>query len=154
MSTSIKVAFATDHAGYSLKQAIMEACDDLNIDLIDFGVHCTDSVDYPDYAIKAIQSVRKGDAAFAILLCGSGIGVSIMANRYKEIRAVLCHTEFEAEYSRKHNNANVICFGAQVTSPAVVKKCLFAFFNAQFEAGRHQRRLDKINSYILNDKNA
>lgn len=147
MSEPIKVAFATDHAGYPLRQAIFEACTDLKIELIDFGTDTTESVDYPDYAVKALKAVREGKASFAILLCGSGVGVSIMANRYKEIRAVLCHTEFEADYARKHNNANVICFGADVTPSKITKRCLQVFFTSTFEAGRHQRRLDKINNY-------
>ncbi|WP_032112918.1 ribose 5-phosphate isomerase B [Candidatus Paracaedibacter symbiosus] len=140
-----KLAIASDHAGFSLKQVLIDLAKNMGFMVEDLGVdEKTASVDYPDYGIKAIKSVLAGESTFAVLLCGTGIGMSILANRFPEIRAAVCHTEFEAEVARKHNNANVLCLGGRVIGEEIATRCLKVFLETEFEAGRHQRRLDKL----------
>lgn len=147
MMATKKIVIASDHAGFSLKQTLIEFAMQKGFDVMDLGVESDNqSVDYPDYGRKAVEAVIKGEATFAVLLCGTGIGMSILANRFQEIRAALCHTEFEAEVARKHNNANILCLGGRVIGVEIAKKCLETFLTTDFEGGRHQRRLDKISS--------
>lgn len=144
-----KIAIASDHAGFPLKQILMESAIELGFVVEDFGVFSAEiAVDYPDYGIKAINSVITGDVSLAIILCGTGIGMSIMANRFPEIRAAVCHSEFEAEVARKHNNANILCLGGRVIGTEIAKRCLKAFLTTEFEGGRHQRRLEKIDQFL------
>lgn len=140
-----KLVIASDHAGFLLKRPLIETAMQIGFDVEDLGVESDrQSVDYPDYGKKAVAAVVKGEATFAVLLCGTGIGMSILANRFPEIRAAICHTEFEAEIARKHNNANVLCLGGRVIGEEIAKRCLKLFLTTEFEGGRHQRRLDKI----------
>ncbi|NCX95810.1 MAG: RpiB/LacA/LacB family sugar-phosphate isomerase, partial [Chitinophagia bacterium] len=112
-----KVLIAADHAGYELKQYLVEKLTEQGYILVDFGTNAPDSVDYPDYAHKVAQAVLHEEAGIAILVCGSGIGMSIVANRYKGIRAALCHSEELAYLARTHNHANILCLAARFTSP-------------------------------------
>ena len=110
----------------------------------DFGCYTTGSVDYPEYAYKVAKSVADGEAEFGIICCGTGIGVSMAANKVKGIRAAVCTDEFCAEMTRRHNNANIITIGARVVGSELAKMIVDSFFNAEFEGGRHARRVDKI----------
>lgn len=143
-----KITFASDHAGFALKQVLIEAAINLGYDVTDLGTaSAIEAVDYPDYGFKAVNAVLSGDAALAIILCGTGIGMSILANRFAGIRAAVCHSEFEAEVARKHNNANILCLGGRVLEEETAIQCLKIFLSAEFEGGRHQRRLDKIDQF-------
>lgn len=138
----MKIAIGSDHAGIRLKERIKESVAD--IEFCDVGVFSEESTDYPDHIAKVAQAVQNGSADLGIGICGTGIGASIVANKFKGIRAALCTNEFMAEMSKLHNNANILILGARVTdetlSIAIVKKWL----DTPFEGGRHQRRLDKI----------
>jgi ribose 5-phosphate isomerase B len=143
--TLTKFIIASDHAGFSLKEKVVERARKEGFCVLDLGVDSAiPSVDYPDYGKKAIEIMRKEKVEVAILLCGTGIGMSILANRFPGIRAAICHTEFEAQVARKHNNANVLCLGGRVVGDEMANRCLKIFLTTEFEGGRHQRRLDKI----------
>lgn len=131
----------SDHAGYALKQKILSKYHKYN--LVDLGADSEESTDYPIIAQKMGSLIEEGD--MGILICGSGIGMSIAANRFKNIRAALCVNQEMAELARKHNNANVLVLGSRVTETEVVFQIIDKFFNTAFEAGRHQRRIDLIN---------
>tara|TARA_R110000868_G_scaffold190862_1_gene434758 strand:+ start:59337 stop:59786 length:450 start_codon:yes stop_codon:yes gene_type:complete len=142
---------ASDHAGFNLKNILASKLQELGYFVADLGTHnATDSVDYPDYADKAAQAILSSGADMGILVCGSGIGVSMRANRYKGIRAPLIHNEFTARAAKEHSNANIICFGERVTDAETALHCLQTFIDAKFEGGRHQNRLDKLDA-PLND---
>ncbi|MAE85953.1 MAG: ribose 5-phosphate isomerase B [Flammeovirgaceae bacterium] len=130
---------ASDHAGYDLKKKIMHL-----LPVIDVGAFSTESVDYPIFARALCEQMKKNDKVMGILICGSGIGMSIVANRYSHIRAALCHCAEFAELARKHNNANVIVLPARFISLEEAGKCIRAFLDTEFEGGRHQRRLSLI----------
>jgi ribose 5-phosphate isomerase B len=138
----MKIAIASDHAGFVLKKAIIEKFKELDFD--DVGTHNEESCDYPDYAVKACVKVRDGLADAGIVICGSGIGISIAANKVKGIRAALCFNSYMAELSKKHNNANVLALGSRVTGQDVAIDIVDKWINTQFEGGRHQKRIDKI----------
>lgn len=137
------IVLAADHGGYELKNNLREYVEDLGYEIKDLGVNSSESVDYPDYAEKMANYLEKNDA-IGILVCGTGIGISIAANRYKHIRCALLHTEFEAKMAKEHNNANVIAFGGRVVEPNQAKNCVKEFLDSEFEGGRHQNRLNKI----------
>ena len=146
-NTNIKKIFiASDHAGFHLKELLITELEhlDLDIKLIDLGCDSPDkSVDYPDFAQKLAKKIKnKND--FGILICGSGIGVSIAANRFKHIRAALCHNARSAKLARAHNDANVICLGARFISEEKAFSTVEKFLNSNFEDGRHTRRVEKI----------
>ena len=139
-----KIYIASDHAGYSLKNFIFEKLK-TKFDVMDLGTNKKSvSVNYPIYAHKLSKMVSKKKTNVGILVCGSGYGVSIAANRFKNIRAVVCRTAKEAEMSRKHNDANVLCLGADFTTMSQAKKIVKAFFTTEFEGGRHKRRVKKL----------
>ena len=138
------IAISCDHAGLILKKPLVEACLEMGVQVIDHGTDSSRSVDYPDFAQKVIQSLRTHESEFGILICGTGIGMAITANRHPFIRAALVHNEFEAQVARQHNNANIICLGGRVIGPGVAISCLKKFLSTAFEGGRHQTRLDKI----------
>ncbi|MBE6447529.1 MAG: ribose 5-phosphate isomerase B [Alphaproteobacteria bacterium] len=127
---------ASDHAGFLLKEELKK-----QFDLIDLGTHSTDSCDYPIFAEKLIRNLGQNDKG--VLICGTGIGMSIAANRCKNIHAALCFNEEMAKLSRQHNDANVIIFGARIISADVAIKCLKTFLSTDFEGGRHLRRIEK-----------
>ena len=134
---------ASDHAGFALKQSLRLALEEAGWRVEDLGPASPDSADYPDYAHKLCKNVlvagHKG-----ILICGSGIGMSMAANRHKGIRAALCTHEFHAESCRRHNDANVLCLGERVTAPGLAIVLAQRFLSTEFEGGRHQRRVEKI----------
>lgn len=138
----------SDHAGFDLKSFLKQVmtteflCDRYHLD--DLGVHDTRSVDYPDIANMLSLRMRKDDAALGILICGTGIGISIAANRHHHIRAALCHSTTDARFSRQHNNANILVLGARTTGYEVAVDILRIFLQTPFEGGRHQRRIDKM----------
>jgi ribose 5-phosphate isomerase B len=134
---------ASDHAGFVLKQKIFAYCAQQGLPFEDLGPFDATSVDYPDYAQKLCEYI-KDSANKGILICGTGIGMSISANRLKGIRAALCTNEFEARLSRQHNDANVLCLGARVVGDGLALSILDVFLNTVFEGGRHQNRIDKI----------
>jgi len=143
-----KISFASDHAGFHLKKILIDTAVNLGYHVTDLGTDSAiEAVDYPDYGIKAVQSILNDEANLAIILCGTGIGMSILANRFPGIRAAVCHTEFEAEVARQHNNANILCLGGRVLGEEIANRCLKVFLETEFEGGRHQRRLDKIDQF-------
>lgn len=145
MTTSpIKIAFGCDHAGYSLHLPLMAIANSAGYATIDCGTYDESSVDYPDYAAKVVEAVLSDMADFGVLICGTGIGMSITANRKAGIRAALCTTEYETAMARQHNNANVLCLGARVIGVGVAKGCLLTFLHTEFLKGRHQERINKI----------
>jgi ribose 5-phosphate isomerase B len=140
----LKLLIASDHAGLVLKKELVEGARALGHEIEDLGTHTGDSVDYPDFASRLAKAVAAGQAPLGVLVCGTGIGMSIVANKHKGVRAAVCHTEFEARMSRAHNDANVLCLGERVTGSGVGRSILEAFLSAKFEGGRHERRVQKI----------
>jgi ribose 5-phosphate isomerase B len=139
----MRIAIGNDHRGLELKQSIMQLLADSGHSYEDFGSHTTDSVDYPDYAREVAEAVARGDFDYGILICDTGIGMCIAANKVKGIRAALCHDAFSAGRARQHNDANVLCLGTS-GAPQTVAEIVETFLSTEFEGGRHQRRLDKI----------
>jgi ribose 5-phosphate isomerase B len=140
----MKIAIASDHAALDMKKQLARQLAEAGHLVTDLGAHDTQSVDYPDFARAACALVASGEAERAVLVCGSGIGMAISANKVKGCRAAVLHNEFEAEMSRRHNNANVACFGARQQGWAIVERCLRIFLETPFEGGRHQARVDKM----------
>lgn len=138
------VAIASDHAGFALKAALKNWLEEQNIHYTDFGTFTPESCDYPDYAIKAARSVANREHEIGIVICGSGIGVSISANKIKGIRAALCWDEELAKLARQHNNANVLALPGRFLPEEKAIKMVELFLNTEFEGGRHERRVDKI----------
>lgn len=145
----MKFYIATDHAGYALKEFTKEYVRVLGHEIIDLGPDSADRVDYPDFAKKCATSVIEDEGSFGILICGTGIGISIAANKVAGIRAGLCHDAFTAMATRAHNDANILCFGERVVGKGVVESMIDAFCETQFEGGRHIGRVDKIESCSL-----
>jgi ribose 5-phosphate isomerase B len=140
----IKIILASDHAGFKLKEFLKNNLIKKGSFVLDLGTHNTDSVDYPDYANLLTKKMIKNKNNFGVLICGSGIGMSIVANRHKNIRAALCHNLKTAKLSREHNNSNVIALGSRLIKKNVALKCVNIFLNTNFKGGRHQRRVKKI----------
>ena len=140
----LTIAIGSDHAGFELKEAVRKYLESQEIAIKDFGTFSTDSVDYPDYAYAVASAVAKGEFDRGILICGTGLGMSIVANKVKGIRAAECTTPYLAEMSRRHNDANVLTLGGRVLSAEEAQKIVRAWLETQFEGGRHQRRVDKI----------
>ena len=140
----MKVALGADHAGFELKESVKRLLATQCIQVDDRGTHSLESVDYPDFARAVGEAVVRGQAGFGVLVCGTGIGMSVSANKIPGIRAAKADTEYEAEMARAHNNANVLCLGARVTDAATAEKLVRKFLETRFEGGRHQRRVDKI----------
>ena len=139
----MKIAIASDHAGYELKRQLKEFF--VKINFIDVGTFSEDSVDYPDYAHKAIEQYNQGNCEKVILICGSGNGIQMTANKYKNIRCGLCWDPEIAQLARSHNNVNVIAMPARYISFNTAKEIVQTFLETPFEGGRHQKRIDKIN---------
>lgn len=140
----MKFYIATDHAGFDLKNYTVELLKEKGHEVIDLGPYCKDRVDYPDYAIKVCEAVLADNTSFGILICGSGIGMSMAANRYSGIRAALCHEAYTATVARAHNNANVLCFGERIVGKGIAESILDAWIAGSFEGGRHEERVAKI----------
>jgi ribose 5-phosphate isomerase B len=142
----MKIAISCDHAAVDQKNELIKYLENQGHTVTNFGTDSNDSVDYPDYAVKAAEYVANAKSERGIIICGSGIGVSISANKVKGIRAALCYNEETAKLSRQHNNANVMCYGARFIDIDTAKKMVDNFLNTEFEGGRHQNRVDKIHS--------
>ena len=138
------IVIASDHAGVEYKTALFEVIRSSGRDIRDLGPSEATSVDYPDFAHPVAQAVAGGEAEVGILICGTGIGMSMSANRHQGVRAALCHDAFTAEMSRRHNDANVLCMGARVTGLGVAEQMVRIFLDTEFEGGRHQRRVERI----------
>ena len=141
----MKFYIATDHAGYAYKDQIKSYIEKLGHEIIDLGPENDERVDYPDYAEKCALTVRDDRGSFGILICGTGIGISIAANKVEGIRAALCHDAYTAAMSRAHNDAQILCFGQRVVGMGVVENMIDAFIATPFEGGRHKHRVEKIN---------
>ncbi len=141
----MKIAIGCDHGGYPYKDAVINYLTSNGYEVVDFGTNSNESCDYPDYCIPVCELVAKKDANYGVLICGTGIGMSICANKVKGIRCAHVTDEFSAEMTRKHNNSNVIALGARISTKENVIKFIEIFLNTQFEGGRHQARVDKIN---------
>jgi ribose 5-phosphate isomerase B len=135
------VALAADHAGYELKDALAAVLRGLEFDVLDLGTNSADSVDYPNFADALAEALRQGRAQRGLLVCGSGIGISIAANRHRHVRAALCHDGTSARLARQHNDANVLVLGSRLVGVDVAKDCVTVFFATKFEGGRHARRV-------------
>lgn len=138
------IAIACDHAGLDLKRALVEDLESWGRDVVDLGTDSEDSVDYPDYADALAEALRQGKAGLGVLVCGTGIGIAIAANRHPHIRAAVVHDALGARLTRQHNNANVICFGGRMIGMEVARDALRTFLETEFEGGRHARRVDKM----------
>ena len=138
------IALGADHGGYLLKEEIKKHLEKKGIDYIDFGTYSSDSVDYAKIAYKTCKSVTSGECEKAILCCGTGIGISMAANKVKGIRAACCSAWFSAKYTRLHNNANALCLGGRVVGAGLALEMVDVFLTTEFEGGRHQRRVDQI----------
>lgn len=137
------LVIGSDHAGYELKLALKKYLDESNIEYIDMGCN-GEPVDYPDIAAAVCGKITDGTAEKGVLVCGTGIGISMAANKVKGIRAALCENYFSAKFTRLHNDANVICFGGRTTGAGLATELLDVFLNTEFEGGRHARRVEKI----------
>lgn len=140
----MKIAIAADHGGFELKNVIIKHLTKKGYEVINLGTDTADSVDYTDYAEKCAAAVLGGEALFGIVCCGTGIGISIAANKINGIRCALCHSPETAALSKQHNNANIISLGGRTTTDEMALKIVDAYMEAEFEGGRHQRRVDKI----------
>ena len=141
----MKIALASDHRGYKLKEKIKLFISSSGHIVNDFGpTNGNESVDYPDYGIKVASAVGSGESERGILICGSGIGMSLTANKINGVRAALCHDLATTEMSRRHNNANVLCIGADVVKEGQIEKQIDLWLKTEFEKGRHERRVDKV----------
>lgn len=140
----MKVIIASDHAGLELRRELVKALQESRIEVEDVGPTSSESVDYPDYARSVCLAVAEGRADRGVLVCGTGMGMAIMANKHRGIRAALCTDKFVARMSRAHNDANVLCLGQRVVGVGLARAILEAFLATPFEGGRHQKRLDKI----------
>jgi len=140
----MKFYIATDHAGVRYKDSVKEMLKSKGVEVEDLGPYSTERVDYPDYAQKCAEAVKADNGSFGILICGTGIGMSIAANKVKGIRAALCHDAYTAEMARAHNNAQILCFGERVLGLGTVESLIDAFINTNPEGGRHSDRVEKI----------
>ena len=140
----MKIVIGCDHGGLEHKNAIGEFLKEQGFEVVDFGIYEQVSVDYPDIAAPLCESILKGETERGILVCGTGIGMSIAANKYKGIRAAACSEHFSAKYTRLHNNSNVLCLGGRVIGVGTAVELADIFVNTEFEGGRHQKRVDKI----------
>ena len=141
---STKIAIGGDHAGYAYKKELIDELKKLNYEVTDFGPDTDASVDYPDHVHPLAKAVIAGDADLGILICGSGNGVAMTANKYQQIRAALCWTPELAKLAREHNNANILCIPARFVTEQVAKEMVKVFLETEFEGGRHQNRVNKI----------
>jgi ribose 5-phosphate isomerase B len=144
----MKIGFGSDHGALELKESLMTYLKNTHkeVDVIDLGTHTEASVDYPDYADLVVKAIKAGEIDCGILMCGTGIGISIRANRYKGIRAALVNSDFMAEMAKAHNNANILCFGGRTTEPKDANRYVDIWLKTDFEGGRHQSRLDKLDA--------
>ena len=140
----MKIALGNDHAAVEMKEIVKAYLEEKGYEVLNLGTDTHDSVDYPDYGAAVGRAVVNGDAKYGIAICGSGVGISIAANKVKGVRAVCCSEPYSARMSRQHNNANVLCFGARVVGPEMAKMIIDEFLSAEFLGGRHEMRVNKI----------
>lgn len=140
----MKIALGSDHGGFKLKNEIISYLKENGYEIKDFGTYTTESCDYPEYAEKVAEVVANKEFDFGILICGTGIGISMSANKVPGIRAALCSDTFSAHATREHNNANILALGERVVGPGLAIDIVKTFLNSEFEGGRHQNRIDKI----------
>lgn len=142
--TPMRIAVASDHRGYAVKGKILALLSSLGHEARDYGPESADSVDYPDFAMKVARAVSDGEVERGILICGTGIGMCIAANKFRGVRAAPCHDDLTAEMSRLHNDANVLCLSADLLGDRLVNRMVEIWINTAFQGGRHARRLEKI----------
>jgi ribose 5-phosphate isomerase B len=142
----MKIAIGCDHAGVAMKNDILPLLDKLDVEWEDFGTKDEESVDYPDFGEKVSKAVSSGSVDRGVLICGTGIGMSIVANKFPNIRAALCSEDYSAKMSRLHNNANMLVLPGRVINVDTAKAIVKSWFETEFEGGRHQKRLDKISA--------
>jgi len=140
----MRIALGSDHGGINLKRSIMDYLVSEGYEIKDFGTDSSDSCDYPDFALPVAESVVAKEFDFGILICGTGIGISMAANKVAGVRAALCHNTFSAHATREHNNANILAMGERVVGTGLALDIVKTFINTEFEGGRHQTRIDKI----------
>jgi len=138
------IAIAADHGGYDLKTLLIPEIAALGFEVLDLGTNSLESVDYPDFAAALARAVESGQVARGVLVCGTGIGIAIAANRHRGVRAAVCHDATTARLARQHNDANVLALGARVIGAEVARDCLRIFLATEFEGGRHSRRIAKM----------
>ncbi|MCI2047039.1 MAG: ribose 5-phosphate isomerase B [Faecalibacterium sp.] len=139
------IALAADHGGFALKEEVKKHLEEIGVPYRDFGTDSTASVDYPDMALPACDAVVRGECAKALLFCGTGVGISMCANKVRGIRACCCSDSFSCEFTRRHNDANALCMGGRVVGPGLACQLVDLFLNTPFEGGeRHERRLAKV----------
>lgn len=143
----MKVAIASDHGGINIREEIKQQMEELGIEYEDFGCECDTSVDYPDYALPVAEKVAAGEFDRGILICGTGIGMSIAANKVKGIRCALVHDVFSAKLTRQHNDSNIIAMGERVIGAGLAREIAKAWLTSDFEGGRHANRIGKITEY-------
>ncbi|MEQ1789605.1 MAG: ribose 5-phosphate isomerase B [Rickettsiales bacterium] len=146
--TKNTIAIASDHGGFELKQSLSDYLRKLGAVIIDLGTNSTESVDYPDYGFEMGKWIAENPEGKGILICGSGIGISIAANRNMAVRAAVCHDGLSARLSRNHNDANVLCLGARLIGVETAKDCVNNFINSDFEGGRHASRVEKLSNFV------
>ena len=146
------VALGSDHGGFALKQALVEHLNQKGVEFKDFGVFCSESADYPDIAVQVAEAVACGEYEKGVILCGTGVGVSIAANKVPGIRAAHCHDVFSAQMSREHNDANILTLGERVIGPGLAAMIVDVWLATEFSGGRHERRVGKINAYVQEGK--
>ncbi len=140
----MKIALGADHRGYNAKSHIKAVLQELGMEVVDYGTDSTKPTDYPDPAGAAARAVQKGECQLGLLFCGTGIGMSITANKLHGIRAALCHDELTAEMARRHNDANILCLPADLVGNALMRRIIEVWLKTPFEGGRHQKRIEKI----------
>ena len=140
----MKIAVANDHGGLELKKALLKYLKENGYEVVDFGTCTADSCDYPDFALPAAEAVASGECDRGILICSTGIGISIVANKVPGIRYAHCHDTYSAKYTRLHNDANMLAFGQKIIGEGLMLEIVDTFLHTDFEGGRHQRRVDKI----------
>lgn len=143
----MKLAIGCDHGGYELKESLIKRFSKEGHEFVDFGTYSSESVDYPDFAFTVGEYVAAGNCDLGILVCSTGIGISIAANKVDGIRAAHCTDTYSAKMARRHNNANILALGAKITGEAIAEEIVEVFLAESFEGGRHQRRVDKIMDY-------
>ncbi len=143
----MKVILASDHGGQNLRQEVSGLLSELEIEFEDIGCNCEGSVDYPDYGIPAAERVANGEFDYGIIICGTGIGMSISANKVKGIRCALVHDVFSAKATRQHNDANMLAMGERVIGPGLAKEIVKTFLDTGFDGGRHENRVNKIKQF-------
>jgi ribose 5-phosphate isomerase B len=140
------IALASDHGGFELKESIKLYLQKNNIEFNDYGTYSADSVDYTDMVVKPCEDIRNGKAALGVFCCGTGIGISMAANKLKGIRAACCSDYYSAKYTRLHNDANVLCLGGRVMGAGLAEELVEVFISTEFVGGRHKTRVDKLNA--------